>query len=70
MSTATVTRDYKITLPKEIRESMHLQPGQEFELIQNGSGIQIVPTANRLSVTLPMPPRKKGGIISAHNSDC
>jgi AbrB family looped-hinge helix DNA binding protein len=43
MSTATVTSDYKITLPKELRESMHLQPGQEFELIQNGSGIQMVP---------------------------
>lgn len=43
MSTATVTSDYKITLPKEIRESMHLQPGQKFELIQNGSGIQMVP---------------------------
>jgi AbrB family looped-hinge helix DNA binding protein len=43
MSTATVTSDYKITLPKELRESMHLQPGQEFVLIQNGSGIQMVP---------------------------
>lgn len=43
MSTTTVTNDYKITLPKEIRESMHLQPGQEFELIQNGSGIQMIP---------------------------
>jgi len=43
MSTATVTSDYKITLPKEIRESMHLQPGQEFDLIQNGSSIQMVP---------------------------
>jgi AbrB family looped-hinge helix DNA binding protein len=43
MSTATVTSDYKITLPKEIRDSMHLQPGQELELIQNGSGIQMVP---------------------------
>jgi AbrB family looped-hinge helix DNA binding protein len=43
MSTATVTSGYKITLPKEIREVMHLQPGQEFVLIQNGSGIQMVP---------------------------
>ncbi|WP_283743231.1 AbrB/MazE/SpoVT family DNA-binding domain-containing protein [Sideroxydans sp. CL21] len=43
MITATVTSDYKITLPKELRESMHLQPGQEFVLIQNGSGIQMVP---------------------------
>lgn len=43
MSTATVTSDYKITLPKELRDAMHLQPGQEFELIPNGSGIQMVP---------------------------
>jgi AbrB family looped-hinge helix DNA binding protein len=43
MSTVTITSDYKITLPKETRESMHLQPGQEFVLIQNGSGIQITP---------------------------
>lgn len=43
MSTVTVTKNFKITLPKEIRESMHLQPGQVFELIQNGSGIQLVP---------------------------
>ncbi len=46
MSIATVTSDYKITLPKEIREAMHLQPGQEFDLIQNGSGIQMVPKLN------------------------
>ena len=54
MSTATVTNDYKITLPKEIRESMHLQPGQEFELIQNGSVIQMVPklTAEQLKAAV------------------
>ena len=54
MSTANVTSDYKITLPKEIRESMHLQPGQEFELIQNGSVIQMVPklTAEQLKAAV------------------
>lgn len=44
MSTATVTSDYKTTFPQELREVMHLQPGKEFELIPNGSGIQMVPT--------------------------
>lgn len=43
MSSATVTSDYKITLPKELREAMHLHPGQEFELILMGSVIQMVP---------------------------
>ena len=54
MSAATVTSDYKITLPKELRESMHLLPGQEFELIQNGSSIQMVPklTAEQLKTAV------------------
>ncbi len=54
MSAATVTSDYKITLPKELRESMHLQPGQEFELIQNGAGIQMIPklTAEQLKAAV------------------
>lgn len=43
MSSATVTSDYKITLPEELREAMHLHPGQEFELIPMGSVIQMVP---------------------------
>lgn len=43
MSSATVTSDYKITLPEELREAMHLQPGQEFELVPSGSTIQMIP---------------------------
>lgn len=64
MSTATVTNDYKITLPKEIRESMHLQPGQEFELIQNGSGIQMIPkiTSEELKSAIAKGLSSGGGI--------
>ena len=43
MSTATLSSNYQISLPKELREAMHLQPGQEFELIPMGSIIQLVP---------------------------
>jgi len=43
MNSVTVTHDYKITLPKELREAMHLYPGQKFELIPMGSVIQMVP---------------------------
>jgi len=43
MSTATLSSNYQISLPKELREAMHLQPGQEFELIPMGSIIQMVP---------------------------
>lgn len=43
MSTATLSSNYQISLPKELREAMHLQPGQEFELIPMGSTIQMIP---------------------------
>lgn len=71
MSTATVTSDYKITLPKELRESMHLQPGQEFELIQNGSGIQMVPklTAEELKAAVAQGLASGPGIPAAEVFD-
>jgi len=43
MSTATLSSDYQIALPKEMRDSLHLRPGQEFELISSGSVIQLIP---------------------------
>ena len=43
MSTATVSSKYQVALPKEVREAMHIQPGQQFEIIPMGSVIQFVP---------------------------
>jgi len=43
MSTSTLSSNYQISLPKELREAMHLQLGQEFELIPMGSIIQMIP---------------------------
>ena len=43
MSSATITSDYKITVPKVLCEEMHFQPGQKFELIQNGKGLLMIP---------------------------
>ena len=43
MSTATLSSDYRISLPEEVRVAMHLHPGQEFELISQGSVIQLIP---------------------------
>ena len=36
-------RGFELSLPKSLREAMHLQPGQQFELIQTGEIIQLVP---------------------------
>ena len=43
MSTATLSSKFQFSVPKEVRESMQLQPGQQFELIPMGSIIQLVP---------------------------
>ena len=43
MSTATLSSDYQISLPEELREAMHLHPGQEFELKTMGPVIQLIP---------------------------
>lgn len=43
MSTATLSSKFQLSLPKALREAMHLQPGQQFELIPIGSVIQLVP---------------------------
>jgi bifunctional DNA-binding transcriptional regulator/antitoxin component of YhaV-PrlF toxin-antitoxin module len=43
MTIATLSSNYQISMPEELRKSMHLQPVQEFELIPMGSSIQMVP---------------------------
>lgn len=43
MSTATLSNDYQIALPKDVRDELHLRPGQEFELVSSGSIIQLIP---------------------------
>ncbi len=43
MATATVSSKFQISLPKEIREAMHIQPGQQFEFIPMGTVLQLAP---------------------------
>ncbi len=43
MSTATLSSKFQFSVPKEVRESMQLQPGQQFEMIAMGAIIQLVP---------------------------
>lgn len=43
MTTATVSSKYQISLPKEVREAMHILPGQQFEFIPMGAVLQLAP---------------------------
>ena len=50
MSAAKVSSKYQIAIPKEVQESMHIQPGQQFEFIPMGAILQLAPkiTVNKL----------------------
>jgi len=43
METVTVSSKFHIVIPRAIRESLELQPGQKFQAIQYGSRIELVP---------------------------
>jgi len=43
MATAVVSPKYQIVIPKEIRERLHLRPGQVVSLIDRGGVISMVP---------------------------
>ncbi len=39
----TVSPKYQVVIPKEIRESLGIRPGQKVEAIQYGNRIELVP---------------------------
>jgi len=39
----TVSPKYQVVIPKEIRESLGIRPGQKIEVIQYGNRIELVP---------------------------
>ncbi len=45
MTVAILSRSFRITIPKEIREAMHLRPGQKFVFLRRGRTLQLVPQA-------------------------
>ncbi len=43
MSSATVSSKFQILIPKDVRESMNLKPGQKLDFIQIGGSLRVVP---------------------------
>jgi AbrB family looped-hinge helix DNA binding protein len=43
MSSATLSSKFQILIPKDIRESMNLKPGQKLDFIQIGGTLRVVP---------------------------
>ncbi len=43
MSSATLSSKFQILIPKDVRESMNLKPGQKLDFIQIGGTLRVVP---------------------------
>lgn len=43
MATVTISPKFQVVIPKEIRESLHLSPGDKVEVINLSGRIEIVP---------------------------
>ena len=42
-NTTTLSSEFQITIPKEVREAQNWKPGQELALITKESGVLLVP---------------------------
>jgi AbrB family looped-hinge helix DNA binding protein len=42
METVTVSSKYQVVIPRAIRDSMDLQPGQKVQVMQYGSRIELI----------------------------
>ena len=43
MASATLSSKYQLSIPKAIREQLHLEAGQKFSVITKGGVIELVP---------------------------
>lgn len=43
MSTVTLSSNFQISIPKDIREAMHFKPGQQLTFFRVGKSLRLVP---------------------------
>jgi AbrB family looped-hinge helix DNA binding protein len=43
MDTVTISPKYQVVIPKSIRESLNLRPGQKVQAIQYGDRVELLP---------------------------
>jgi len=46
MKTVTVSPKYQIVIPQEIRESMHIRPGERVQVLQYENRLELIPVRN------------------------
>ncbi len=43
MSTVTISPDFQVVIPPEIREALHLSPGQKVQVVAYENRIELIP---------------------------
>ncbi len=43
MESVTVTEDFQVKIPENIRKALNIHPGQKIQVIQYGSRIEFIP---------------------------
>ena len=43
MESVKISSKYQFVIPKKIRESLHLKPGQKIQMIEYGNRIEMIP---------------------------
>ncbi|MEN8135375.1 MAG: AbrB/MazE/SpoVT family DNA-binding domain-containing protein [Thermodesulfobacteriota bacterium] len=46
MEAVKISPKYQVVIPKKIRDSLHLKPGQKMQVIEYGNRIELIPTKN------------------------
>lgn len=46
MQVATISSKFQISVPKKIREQLHIKPGQQFIFVLKGECLELVPKRN------------------------
>ena len=46
MQTVTVSPKFQVVIPKSVRESLHLRPGQKMQVVEYEGRIEFIPERN------------------------
>lgn len=46
MKSVTVSPKYQVVIPKEIRDSMQIKPGEKIQLVQYENRLELIPVRN------------------------
>ena len=46
MEAVKISPKFQVVIPKKVRESMQLKPGQQMQVIEYGNRVELIPTKN------------------------